>query len=97
MNQGAAFLTPSICERVELARYAVSAGSRVLFGQRIDSVVRVSDRPAGEGGRSFLIESGLEEDGHAALRVPVDDYVAEAGRLNQVPMATSVAKRWRLH
>jgi hypothetical protein len=31
--------------RVELARYSVTAGDRVLYGQRVDGVVRVADVP----------------------------------------------------
>ena len=30
----------SVGERVELARYTVSAGERVVYGQRVDGVVR---------------------------------------------------------
>ena len=30
----------------ELARYTIPAGERVLYGQRVDGVVRVTDRPA---------------------------------------------------
>jgi uncharacterized RmlC-like cupin family protein len=30
----------SVGERVELARYAISGGERVLYGQRVDRVVR---------------------------------------------------------
>ena len=33
-------------ERVELARYTVSAGERVIHGQRILGVVRLADNPA---------------------------------------------------
>ena len=36
-------------ERVELARYTVPAGERVLYGQRVDGVVRVTDVPARGG------------------------------------------------
>ena len=30
----------AVGERVELARYTVTAGERILYGQRIDGVVR---------------------------------------------------------
>ena len=33
-------------ERVELGRYRVPAGERILYGQRVDGVVRVTDVPA---------------------------------------------------
>lgn len=37
-------------QRVELARYTLPAGERVLYGQRINGVVRVTDNPAGGRG-----------------------------------------------
>jgi hypothetical protein len=52
--------------RVELARYVVSAGERVLFGQRVGGVVRVTDVPADAGGRAYLVERGLEQEGSNA-------------------------------
>ena len=33
-------------ERVELARYTITAGTRVLVGQRVDGTVRVSAIPS---------------------------------------------------
>ena len=33
-------------QRIELARYTIPGGERVLYGQRIDGVVRVTDNPA---------------------------------------------------
>ena len=47
--------------RIELARYSVSTGQRVLFVQRVDGVVRVTDVPLVPGGRAYLVERGLEE------------------------------------
>ena len=38
-------------KRVELARYTVPAGERVLYGQRINGVVRVTDVPPAAGPR----------------------------------------------
>jgi hypothetical protein len=81
---------PRVGERVELARYAVCGGSRILYGQRIDGVVRVTDCPACGGGRAYLVERGLERDGYSALRALVEDYTRQAGRLNAVPMAASL-------
>ena len=45
--------------RVELARYVVSAGERVLFGQRVDGVVRVTDVPAHADGRAYLRQNAF--------------------------------------
>jgi predicted RecA/RadA family phage recombinase len=47
-------------ERVELARYQLRTGERVLYGQRIDGTVAVVDVPAGDHGRVYLIERHLE-------------------------------------
>jgi hypothetical protein len=83
---------PRVGERIELARYAVCGSARVLYGQRIDGVVRVTDCPVSGGGRAYLVERGLERDGYSALRALVDDYTRQAGRLNAVPMAASLAE-----
>ena len=69
---------PIVGQRVELGRYQVPAGERVLFGQRINGIVRVSDKPAGAAGRSFLVERGLERLGE--LDALVADFVAESER-----------------
>ena len=37
--------------RVELARYTIAAGERVIYGQRVLGVVRLVDLPAGGHGR----------------------------------------------
>jgi hypothetical protein len=73
--------------RVELARYVISEGERVLYGQRVWGVVRVTDVPWNAGGRAYLVERGLEEDGNSALEALVADYVRQAERLDEVPMA----------
>jgi hypothetical protein len=77
---------------VELARYTVSAGERVVYGQRVLGVVRVTDVPARAGGRAYLVERELEQDGshaNAALQALIADYVRQALRLDAVPMAQS--------
>ena len=74
-------------ERVELARYTISAGERVIYGQRIDGVVRVTDRPASGPGRSYLVER--EQDGNSALKALVKDYLAQASAHDEVPMLRS--------
>ena len=76
-------------ERVELGRYRVGSGERVIVGQRVNGVVRLSDVPAGAGGRAYLIERELEQDGYAALNALVVDYLAQAELLGDVPMAVS--------
>jgi hypothetical protein len=82
-------ITPHVGERVELGRYRTSSGERVLYGQRVNGVVRITDNPTG-GGRAYLVERGLEEDGYAALNALLADYLGQAGELDGVPMATSI-------
>jgi hypothetical protein len=38
-------------DRIELARYRLAGGERILVGQRIDGAVAVADVPAGDNGR----------------------------------------------
>ena len=76
-------------ERIELARYTVPVGERVLYGQRVNGVVRVTDVPAGGRGRAYLVERELEQDGYDALKALVADYLDQAGLLEDVPMAVS--------
>lgn len=81
--------TPVVGPRTELARYTVRGGERILYGQRIDGVVRVTDRPtdcAGPATRAYL-ERGLERS--TELNALVEDYLAQAARLAQVPMAVT--------
>jgi hypothetical protein len=81
-----------IGERVELARYAVSAGERIIHGQRVDGVVRLTDRPADARGRCYLIERELEREGrgaYAALQALLADYLDQARQLDAIPMARS--------
>jgi hypothetical protein len=76
-------------ERVELARYEVPTGERVVCGQRVNGVVRVTDLPASGRGRPYLVERGLEQDGNDALKALVADYVNQSQVLADVPMAVS--------
>ena len=92
MNPNVLNPAPSVGERVELARYTVSSGERILHGQRINGVVRVTDRPSGVQGRSYLIDRGLERDGYAALKALITDYKRQAERLDEIPMAMSLVR-----
>ena len=77
----AATTEPRVGERVQLARYTISAGARVLYGQRINGVVRVTDKPASGHGRSFLVERGLTSN--AELEALVADYISESQRRDE--------------
>lgn len=85
-----------IGERVELARYVVAGGERVIYGQRVKGVVRVTDVPASGRGRAYLVERGLEQDGYGALRALVSDYVEQSQVLADVPMAVSLLTGTRI-
>ena len=69
--------------RVELARYTISAGERVVWAQRIDGVVRLSDVAADGRGRRYLIERGIAC--MAELQAIVTDYVAQADEWDGIP------------
>lgn len=84
--------TPVVGKRTELARYTVAAGERIVYGQRIDGVVRVTDRPASPGGRCYLVERGLKSKDE--LDALVADYVAQALRMGAPPLATSPLDRY---
>jgi hypothetical protein len=78
-------------ERIELGRYRTAAGvERVIYGQRVATVVRVTDVPVDRPGRAYLVERGLEEDGYAALLALVADYLETANRLGVPPMSTTI-------
>ena len=78
-------------ERTELGRYRTAAGvERVLYGQRVATVVRVTDVPVDRPGRAYLVERGLEEDGYAALLALVADYLETANQLGVPPMSTTI-------
>ena len=71
--------------RVELARYTVSAGERVICGQRILGVVRLVDVPADGHGRRYVIERELTSE--AELDAIVADYLQQAAAWKVIPAA----------
>ena len=82
---------PNVGKRTELARFNTPSGERVLYGQRIDGVVRVTDRPAGtatETHRAYLVERGLTKKDE--LDALIRDYLVEADRLDTIPMSLSL-------
>ena len=69
--------------RVEPGRYAISAGERVIYGQRVLGVVRVVDVPAAGRGRRYIIERGLTS--MAELEAIVADYLQQAAVWDAIP------------
>jgi hypothetical protein len=76
-------------EPVELARYTITAGARVILAQRVCGLVRLVDVPAEGRGRRYLIERELTT--MAELEAIVHDYLAEAARWDAIPAA---GPRW---
>ena len=70
-------------ERLELARYTISAGERVNYGQRVADGVRLLDVPADGRGRHYVIERELTR--MAELEAIVADYLEQSTRWNGVP------------
>jgi hypothetical protein len=78
-----------------LASYTIDEQTRVLWGQRIDGVVRVSDHPEdGQPGRRYIIERGLEQDGYGALLALVQDYIAQAVKHRSIPAVSTPVDRY---
>ena len=80
-------------ESLELARYKVSAGERVLHAVSCGASVRITDRPRAGDGRSYLVERDATSDQDGELRALVADYLEQARRLDDVPMASSAVRQ----
>lgn len=91
MNRDASSRTPDLGDHIELARYTLTSGERILHGRQTNGVVRVTDRPADGLGRSYLVEGGLKCDAYSALKALVADYTDKAERFDEVPMTASLA------
>ena len=66
-----------------LATYDCDQGPRQLVGQRVDGIVRITDRSAA-GGRAYLVEEGLTC--MTELQAIVADYLEKAAELGHPPM-----------
>ena len=76
--------SPSVGALVELSRYRVATGERVLRGQRILGVVRVTDAPATGEGRTYVVERELTSK--TELAGLVAHYVDHAKRCGDIPL-----------
>ena len=85
---------PKVGQRTELARYRIPAGERVLYGQRVDGIVRVTDRSP-PGGRAYLVERGLETK--PELDALIKDYLQQAAKLNEIPVAQCPLESYLQH
>jgi hypothetical protein len=67
-----------------LATYECDEGTRQLVGQRIDGRVALSDIPAGDQGKVYLVERRLP--GKRELDGLVADHLALAAQLGRPPL-----------
>jgi hypothetical protein len=72
-------------DRVELARYTITAGERVIYGQRVLGVVRLVDHPAHGRGRRYVIEHELTV--MTELEAIMADYLEQAASWDTIPAA----------
>jgi hypothetical protein len=70
---------------VELGRYTLASGERIIQRQRVLGVVRLIDIPATGDGRRYLIERELTV--MAELDAIVADYLDQAARWHTIPAA----------
>jgi hypothetical protein len=90
--------TPAVGEPHELGRYQLPDGTiRQLLAQRIDGHVRLVDVPLTGDGRRYLVERELEQDGYAALKALVVDYVTVAAERAEIPAASAPLERYLDH
>ena len=85
-------MTPQPAERggatnepVELGRYTIPDGKRVIYGQRVLGIVRLVDIPATGHGRRYILDRELTV--MAELEAIVEDYLDQAARWQAIPAA----------
>ncbi len=59
--------------------------------------MRLVDAPLDGHGRRYVVERELEQDGYGALLAIVQDYLAQAAKLNAIPLAASPLDRYLEH
>jgi hypothetical protein len=69
-----------------LATYECNEGTRQLVGERISGTVALSDIPAGDQGKVYLVERHVPC--MAELDGLIDDYLALAAHLGRPPLRT---------
>jgi hypothetical protein len=76
--------TPQPAASRELARYRISAGERMIRGERINGKVALSDAPVDHAGRVHLIERHVTST--AELQAIVTDYITTSQRHDKPAM-----------
>jgi hypothetical protein len=88
----------SVGQRIELARYTLPDGTiRLLIGQRMLGHVRLIDAPQAGPGRSYVVETELEQDGYAAVQALVADYIDVGTKRGEIPSAGRPIDRYLDH
>jgi hypothetical protein len=80
---------PTARNVLELARYRVSSGERVLYSTRAGERLCVFDAPVQPGGARYPVEELGGDEAPDALGALIADYLAKAKELDDVPMAAS--------
>lgn len=86
---------PADGEPLELGHYETKTGEkRALFGIRVQGKPRIIDAAVAErSGRIYTVEKDLHEHGgYGEVIAIVNDYIAQAERLGQIPMAKTPHK-----
>lgn len=76
--------------QVELARYELPDGPRILVGQRIDGQVAVIDVPAGPEGHVYLVERAVPS------QAELDGLVAEYTERSEAAGMPALLASWRI-
>jgi hypothetical protein len=77
---------PTITQKDSRGRLRCLAEATKNDTSRPAESVRVTDVPLTPGGRAYLVERELEQDGNAALQALVADYVDPGRRHGEIPM-----------
>lgn len=81
---------PATGPTVELGRYTLEEGERVLVGRRIEGEVYVYDRPVAAG-RPYFVERGFSS--MRELAALTADYRRRAAELGACPMSAEAIRR----
>lgn len=92
-GSSARWSTSLVSEKIELARYTAGGAERVIYRQQVNGYARLTDKPADEKGRSYLIDSELGPDDEDLIVGILRDYLEQAQQLDAIPMATGAARR----
>ena len=77
-------------KRTELGRYTISSGERVLYGQRIGGVVRVTDNPASGRGRAVSSSEASSKTATPPCWRSSPTTSSQAERHDEIPMLVSL-------